>query len=64
MFQEHADPADIISTLNNMQLAESQYLIEKIVHMAINQVRFYDFISEIYRIFSDNLLHLNKKYRM
>lgn len=47
MFQEHADPADIISTLNNMQLAESQYLIEKIVHMAINQVRFYDFISEI-----------------
>lgn len=49
MFQEHADPADIISTLNNMQLAESQYLIEKIVHMAINQVRFYDFISEITR---------------
>ncbi|GFS39246.1 kinesin-like protein KIF21A [Trichonephila inaurata madagascariensis] len=35
--KEQISPEDIINTLNNMQLEESYYIIEKIVHMAIDQ---------------------------
>ncbi|XP_054707969.1 kinesin-like protein KIF21A [Uloborus diversus] len=35
--KEPTDPADIIGSLKSMQFEESQYLIEKIVNMAINQ---------------------------
>ncbi|CAL1278544.1 unnamed protein product [Larinioides sclopetarius] len=35
--KEHISPEDIINILNNMQLEESHYIIEKIVHMAIDQ---------------------------
>ncbi|GIX84272.1 kinesin-like protein KIF21A [Caerostris extrusa] len=35
--KEQISPEDIINSLNNMQLEESHYIIEKIVHMAIDQ---------------------------
>ncbi|GBM91794.1 Kinesin-like protein KIF21A [Araneus ventricosus] len=47
--KEHISPEDIINTLNNMQLEESHYIIEKIVHMAIDQ-----FLSELLNLFLDN----------